>query len=138
MTTFRTARQIPSSPTKIFAAIADPTRLAKWWGPNGFTNKFEICEFKPGGRWIFTMISPDGKTYPNESIFTAIEPDREVVIQHAHPKFTLTIALESTPTGSKVTWEQVFEDDAVANALRHICEPANEQNLDRLTAELRA
>jgi hypothetical protein len=30
----------------------------------------------------------------------------------------------------------VFEDAAFAQAMKHILEPANEQNLDRLAAEL--
>jgi hypothetical protein len=46
--------------------------------------------------------------------------------------------LEGTSAGTLVTWEQVFDDPAVANAIRHIVEPANEQNLDRLTAEVQS
>jgi hypothetical protein len=33
---------------------------------------------------------------------------------------------------------QAFDDPAVATAFRHIIEPANEQNLDRLQAALAA
>ena len=46
-------------------AFSDPVRLARWWGPAGFTNTFTICEFKPGGQWSFTMHGPDGTNYPN-------------------------------------------------------------------------
>lgn len=34
----------------------------------------------------------------------------------------------------EVTWEQAFEDPAVAARLRHVAKPANEENLDRLAA----
>lgn len=136
---FKTTREIPAPPAHVFAAIADPARLARWWGPNGFTNRFEVFEFKPGGPWKFAMIGPDGRTYPNESVFTTIDWDRRVVIEHVSaPKFVLTIALEATATGTRVDWEQVFEDPEVAKAVRAIVEPANEQNLDRLTAELQS
>ncbi|MDE2593403.1 MAG: SRPBCC domain-containing protein [Burkholderiales bacterium] len=139
MSTFHTQRELPFAPAAVFAAIQDPTRLAKWWGPNGFTNVFDTFEFKPGGQWVFSMIGPDGKTYPNESVFQAIDPGRQVVIQHlVQPHFVLTISLHSSPTGTLVDWEQVFADAAVANAVRHIVEPANEQNLDRLTAALQS
>lgn len=138
MNAFKTSRELPAPPTKVFAAIQDPECLARWWGPNGFTNQFEIFEFKPGGKWVFTMIGPDGKTYANESHFGTIEQDRQVVIQHVSaPVFVLSISLESTPGGTLVHWEQVFNDPAVAKAVRHIVEPANEQNLDRLAAEIR-
>ena len=137
MNTFRTTREIPAAPAKVFAAIQDPARLAKWWGPNGFTNRFDLFEFKPGGKWVFVMIGPDGKVYGNESVFTAIERDHRVVIHHVcPPDFVLTISLQGTASGTLVTWEQVFADPAVANAVRPIVEPANEQNLDRLTAEV--
>lgn len=137
--TFHTQRELPFTPAAVFAAIQDPTRLARWWGPDGFTNVFDTFEFKPGGQWIFSMVGPDGKTYPNESTFTSITPDRQVVIQHVSPPhFVLTMTLHSRPTGTLVDWEQVFADAAVAHAVRHIVEPANEQNLDRLTAELQS
>jgi uncharacterized protein YndB with AHSA1/START domain len=50
MTTFTTTREIPASPAAVFAAFQDPARLARWWGPNGFTTTFETFEFRPGGR----------------------------------------------------------------------------------------
>jgi hypothetical protein len=79
------------------------------------------------------MIGPDGKTYPNEAVFLSIEPDRQVVIQHVcQPHFQLTITFEATAAGTLLHWEQIFEDDKIAEQVRHIVEPANEQNLDRL------
>ncbi|MHC5536822.1 SRPBCC domain-containing protein [Singulisphaera rosea] len=139
MTTFTTKREIFAKTSDIFAAIQDPDRLAKWWGPSGFTNTFETFEFQTGGRWDFTMHGPDGKNYPNESFFETIDLDRRVVIRHVSaPHFRLTITLDEQPEGTLLLWEQAFDDDSVANAIRHVVEPANEQNLDRLSAELEA
>jgi len=138
MTTFSTKREIPAGPAAVFAAFQDPERLARWWGPNGFTNSFEAFEFQPGGRWVFTMHGPDGKTYANESRFETIAPDARIVVRHVSPPlFRLTVTLQEQPAGTLVLWEQAFDDDAVANAIRHIVEPSNEQNLDRLSAEVR-
>jgi uncharacterized protein YndB with AHSA1/START domain len=137
MTTFNTSRQLQASPAAVFAAIADPARLATWWGPDGFTNRFEVFDFRPGGPWVFTMVGPDGKAYRNEAVFTAIEPDRQVVMTHvSQPHFVLTISLQGHAGGTLLNWSQAFADAAVAQAVRHIVEPSNEQNLDRLTAEL--
>lgn len=137
MSTFTSIRHLHADPAAVFAAIADPVRLARWWGPSGFVNRFAVFEFQPGGKWVFDMIGPDGKVYPNESVFACIEADRKVVIRHAcQPFFTLSITLESVPGGTRLHWEQVFDDAAVADAVRHIVVPANEQNLDRLSAEL--
>ena len=133
MSIFKTQRQLYATPAAVFAAIADPARLVIWWGPEGFTNQFETFEFKVGGRWVFTMVGPDGQSYPNESVFAAIVADSQVVIRHScQPFFTLTITLQANAEGTLVLWEQAFDDAAVAQAVRHIVEPANEQNLDRL------
>jgi uncharacterized protein YndB with AHSA1/START domain len=137
MTTFSTSRQLAAAPSAVFAAIADPERLARWWGPSGFSNRFEVFEFQPGGKWIFCMVGPDGKTYPNESVFSSIEADRQIVIRHVSPPhFQLAITLEPSSGGTLIRWEQTFADASIAQAIRHIVEPANEQNLDRLSTEL--
>ncbi len=139
MTTFQTSKDIAASPAAVFAAFADPQRLARWWGPDGFRNSFDFCDFRPGGAWQFTMHGPDGANYPNESVFFAIEANRRVVIDHVcQPLFRLTVDLEPSASGTLVHWTQVFEDAAVAAAVAHIVEPANAQNLARLAAEVAA
>lgn len=137
MTTFKTTRLFSAPAEAVFAAFESPSRLARWWGPDGFSNTFEVFEFKPGGLWRFTMHGPDGSNYPNESTFVSIEPAHEISLKHlSQPHFKLTITLASTASGTLVTWEQVFEDAAIAANIRHIVEPANEQNLDRWQAEV--
>ena len=135
--TFRTSRLLPFAPEAVFGAFSDADLLARWWGPSGFTNRFERFEFEPGGRWIFVMKSPNGSIHPNESTFREIIAPPRVVIEHlSTPRFILTVTLAPAEAGSRVEWEQEFESAAVAASLKHIVEPANEQNLDRLEAVL--
>ncbi|MFZ6770265.1 SRPBCC domain-containing protein [Undibacterium sp. Di26W] len=137
MTTFNTSREIPAGVEQVFAAISDPERLALWWGPAGFTNTFIACEFRTGGRWSFIMHGPDGKNYPNENVFTDIQAPVKLVVQHAsEPHFLLTINLAPSAAGTLVSWSQAFDDPDVARHIEHIVVPANEQNLDRLSAEV--
>ena len=134
---FRTDRVLPHAPTVVFAAFARRDLLARWWGPNGFTNTFDTFEFRPGGRWTFVMHGPDGSHYRNESVFLAVQAPSSVVVQHVSaPRFVLTVTLAPHDQGTSLTWVQVFEDASVAARVRHIVEPANEENLDRLTAVL--
>jgi uncharacterized protein YndB with AHSA1/START domain len=135
--TFRSQRVLPYPPTAIFEAFARPELLAKWWGPSGFTNTFEIFEFTPGGKWKFVMHGPDGGNYLNESVFRELDAPSKIVIEHnSAPHFVLTITLTAQQQGTAITWNQAFDDRATVDRLRHIIEPANEQNLDRLDAVL--
>lgn len=137
MHTFSTRRHLAAQPAAVFSAIRDGARLARWWGPQGFTNRFEVFEFREAGRWVFEMVGPDGTRYPNTSVFERIEPDRLVVVRHdCAPHFRLTLALEPMAGGTMLRWDQAFDDADVAAAVAHIVEPANEQNLDRLAGEL--
>jgi uncharacterized protein YndB with AHSA1/START domain len=139
MTTFQTTREIPASPADVFAAFAAPQRLAKWWGPAGFRNTFDVCDFRPGGAWEFTMHAPDGANYPNTSQFVEVDAPHKVVIDHTcAPFFRLTVEFAAHGNATRVSWLQVFEDPEVAAAVAHIVLPSNEQNLDRLTAEVAA
>ncbi len=137
MNTFKTSREIPAAPEEIFAAFSDPERLARWWGPAGFTNTFKLCEFKNGGRWSFTMHGPKAGHYQNESIFEEIEPPERITIYHlSEPKYRLKITLTPKGSGTTVSWEQTFESEDTARKVKHIVVPANEENLDRLTEEV--
>ena len=135
---FQTSREIAADTARVYAAFADSARLATWWGPAGFTNTFNFCDFRTGGTWTYVMHGPDGKDYENECVFDEIVPSGRIVIQHVSlPRYLLTIELEPTANGGTlVRWNQEFEKPKVAAAIAHIVEPANEQNLDRLTAEV--
>ncbi|MBE0456259.1 SRPBCC domain-containing protein [Pseudoalteromonas sp. KG3] len=134
----RTSRTLPFSAKKIYGAFASPDLLALWWGPEGFSNTFEIFEFTVGGRWKFVMHGPDGKNYLNESFFEELEPDSKIVIHHdCPPNFKLTVQLFPVSEGTHLTWEQVFDDLETAKAVKERAGSANKQNIDRLTHVLK-
>ncbi|MGZ5179273.1 MAG: SRPBCC domain-containing protein [Ramlibacter sp.] len=132
-------RRLAATPAQVFDAFREPQRLARWWGPAGFRNHFAVFEFRPGGRWRHEMEGPDGQRYPNEALFEALEPGSRVVVRHVSaPGFTLTVTLTPAGGGTDLEWRQVFDTAALRAQLQAVCEPANEQNLDRLQAELAA
>ena len=137
MSIFRTSRDLPVTPDSVFAVIEDPVRLARWWGPDGFTNTFHTFEFREGGSWQFTMHGPDGTDYPNQSEFLEIVPNSMVRIKHINlPHFELSISLEPCAIGTRISWFGVFENREFAENARQFLEAANEQNLNRLAHEV--
>ena len=119
----------------VFGAFADPARLARWWGPEGFTNTFQEFDLRPGGRWRLVMHGPDGRDYANESIFTEVAAPERVSLRHVSwPRFLLTITCEDKDGRTLVGWRQTFDAEADFQKIASVAVEANEQNLDRLAA----
>ncbi|MCF8159438.1 MAG: SRPBCC family protein [Polaromonas sp.] len=128
---------LDASTDQVFAAINDPERIARWWGPEGFTNTIHTFEFVEGGRWLLTMHGPDGKDYPNESRFARITPDKCVVIEHfSGHHFFLTLELDARGDSTLLKWQQTFDTREHYERIALFVAAANQQNLDRLSLEV--
>jgi uncharacterized protein YndB with AHSA1/START domain len=128
---------IAASPSAVFAAMSNPDRVARWWGPDGFSSTIHTFDFHPGGSWVLTMHAPDGTDYPNESRFARIVPDELWEIEHLNGHhFTLTLELNPSGEGTEVRWRQTFDTVAHYQGLATFVASANQQNLERLAAEV--
>ena len=135
--TLHTERLIKHSRERIAVAFSAPTQLARWWGPNGFTNTFHQFDFRTGGAWRFTMHGPDGKDYLNENVFAEVALPERIVVRHdSVPHFTLTVTLEARGDKTLLRWLQAFEDAETCAKVAKYAGNANEQVLDRLEAVL--
>ena len=132
------SRLITATPAQVFSAMSQPERVARWWGPDGFSSTIHQFDFRPGGDWRLTLHGPDGQDYPNHNRFARIEPDRLLVIDHpsADHHFVLTHELVPEAGGTRVHWCQTFDTAAHHAAIADFVATANEQNLDRLAAEV--
>lgn len=131
------SREIEASPSSIFAAFEDEARLARWWGPDGFTSTFQSFALEPGRMWTFVMHGPDGKNYKNQISVLEVVPSSKIVLHHVSgPRYLLTVTLESTSGGTTVGWNQEFENPDVGRRLAPILTSANEEVLTRLGAEV--
>jgi uncharacterized protein YndB with AHSA1/START domain len=130
---------IGAPPADVFAAMCAPNRIARWWGPAGFTSTIRVFDFRPGGDWVFTLHGPDGTDYPNENRFVRIERDRWFEIEHLSDDhhFVLTIELEAQGASTLVKWRQTFDTVEHYAKVLPVVSVANEQNLGRLGAEVR-
>jgi len=121
----------------VWRAFTDTDHLKHWWGPNGFTNTIYEFNFKVGGLWRFTMHGPDGRDYPNESRFVAIDWLSKIVLDHiCEPHFRMTIGFEDVGTKTKLSWHMHFDNAETFEAVKPMAVPGLEQNLNRLGAHL--
>lgn len=125
------------SPGTLFAAMSDPKCIARWWGPDGFTNTIHTYDFVPGGSWRLTMHGPDGTNYPTENRFVRLVKDQLFEIEHLNGHhFVLTLELQLHGEGTQVMWRQTFDTEEHYKQLAEFVAAANEQNLGRLAAEV--
>ena len=128
---------IAATPAQVFAAMSDPVRVARWWGPDGFANTIHRFDFRPGGTWLLTMHGPDGRDYPNESRFTRLASGELFEIEHlSDPHFILSIELRPSGLGTRVHWRQTFDTVKQYQRLAEFVAGANRQNLQRLALEV--
>ena len=131
------SRAFAVAPEALFAAWADPERLARWWGPAGFRNEFERFEPRPGGEWRFVMVGPAGDRHANVWRFLEVEPGRRVLACHdCEPYFTMEMRYSAEGAGSRLTWLARFDSADFLRKMRGFLAEKNEENFDRLEAEL--
>lgn len=135
-----TTRTFDAPRERVFRAFSDPVQLARWWGPNGFTDTVHEFDLRPGGVWRHTMHGPNGTDYHNESVFVeVVEPDR-VVFDHIEPihRFRMAMTFAEHAGKTTLTWRMVFDTVEECAKVKGFVIPANEQNFDRLAAHLAA
>jgi len=123
---------------RVFQAFADPNHLAEWWGPKDFTNAIHGFDFRPGGRWRLTMQAPNGTEFENESQFVEIVKAERIVFEHLEPvhHFVMTMTFADHDGKTQLTWRMVFDTAEEVARIKSFILVANEQNFDRLEAQL--
>lgn len=122
----RATRTFRAPPERVFDAWTDPAKLARWFGPDGFTTTTHEFDLRPGGAWRHTMRGPDGKEYPNHIVFVEVDRARKLVYDHVSPPpFRTTVTFEPEGTaaqrgadgpegspgaGTRMSFRMVFSD----------------------------
>jgi uncharacterized protein YndB with AHSA1/START domain len=132
-----TTRVFDAPRERVFRAWADPEHLVRWWGRKGFTSTFQDFDLRPGGVWRFVMHGPDGVDYKNKSVFVEIVRPERIVFQYVSgPAFLVTVTFGEQAGKTKVTFQMLFETAAACEKVKGVAVAGNEQNFDRLEAEL--
>jgi uncharacterized protein YndB with AHSA1/START domain len=100
----------------VWQAMTGPEHVVNWWGPRGFTDTVVKMDVRPGGTWEHVMHGPDGKDYPNQSIFQEVVKPERIVYAHSGRReggpgvnFVATWTFEALAADkTKVTIHMVF------------------------------
>jgi uncharacterized protein YndB with AHSA1/START domain len=69
----------------VWRAWTDPKRVARWWGPRGFTARIEQLDLRVGGAWRYVMLDSDGSEYPSVGEFLEISAPERLVTTDEFP-----------------------------------------------------
>ena len=91
----------------VWKAWTDSNYVMQWWGPKGFTSPFCQIDFRPGGKFLCCMKSPDGQEFWNAGEYHEIIPHEKIV----------SSMFFSDSKGNKVDPEHYgIEHEAIADA----------------------
>ncbi len=76
--TFVVERTYDASPARVFAAWAQPTAKARWFGPDDETDEYKL-DFQVGGREVNRGSGPDGQVYTYDARYQDIVPEQRIV-----------------------------------------------------------
>jgi uncharacterized protein YndB with AHSA1/START domain len=129
----------------VFKAWTDPSHVAQWWGPSGFTNPVCEMDVRVGGAIRIHMRAPNGAVYPMKGVFEEIdEPSRLVFIssaldEHGNSMFDVMTTVTFAEQNAKTTLTmqaRVMKATALAPQYLKGMEAGWSQSLDRLRAHL--
>ena len=63
----------------VWKAWTDPTMMAQWFGPRGFTSTVGELDVRVGGSLRIVMHGPDGNKYPMKGEFREVVPPERLV-----------------------------------------------------------
>ncbi len=123
---------------QVWEAWVDPEQVAQWWGPRGFTISTVRKEVRTGGDWLYTMLGPDGVTYPNHTQFLEVDPFRYLVYDHGGfedkpPMFRVKVSFHDLGDKTEMEMTMIFPTPEAADETRKFIKIAGgDSTWDRL------
>ncbi|MBN9425263.1 MAG: SRPBCC domain-containing protein [Burkholderiales bacterium] len=91
--------------------------LPQWWGPDGFSCRTKRIDLRAGGEWVFDMIAPDGKVFPNHHLYGEVQPEERIAYallwgENGPKHADAWVSFEDQNGATKVTLGMVFSTEA--------------------------
>jgi len=119
----RVTRAYDAPLAKVWKAWTVSDILDQWWGPKPWRAETKTLEFKPGGRWHYAMVGPNGEHHWSLVEFKSIDlqrsfradcvfcdengtPNNGMPVMHWYVEFS------PTPTGTRIDVALTFDKEA--------------------------
>jgi uncharacterized protein YndB with AHSA1/START domain len=74
--TVTVVREFAAAPGAVWAAWTTAELLDQWWAPKPFKARTKELDLKPGGRWMYAMVGPDGSEQWCRAIYSEVVPEQ--------------------------------------------------------------
>lgn len=112
--TLVTTMETDAMPEQIWGAWNDSAKIAKWWGPAGFTSTVAELDVRDGGAFRVVMHGPDGVDYANVYIFDKVNQPNQITYTNQGSKefglepFQSVMDIERVEDITKITLKMRF------------------------------
>jgi uncharacterized protein YndB with AHSA1/START domain len=136
-------RSVEAPRELVWRMWTEPQHIAKWWGPNGFTNTVHSMDVRPGGRWVYVMHGPDGTDYDNLILYREVVRPERLVYEHSGSeavddphRFHVVVTFKEKDGATEVVMHSTFPSvEARDHVIREFgALEGGKQTLDRFAA----
>jgi uncharacterized protein YndB with AHSA1/START domain len=112
-------RRLNAPPAKVYAAWTEPTKIARWFGPQGAETLRAETDVRVGGRFRVIFRGPDGEQHDVSGVYREVVPNEKLVFTWAwismpERESLVMVALkrDGDATVLTLTHEQFFDEAA--------------------------
>ena len=93
---------------KVYAALTDPEKIVRWWGPDTGPTVSATADVRPGGHFKVVFRTEDGREYTNYGVYREVVKDEKLVFTWHHPEAPerdslVTVLLKAVDGGTELT-----------------------------------
>ena len=124
------SRELNAPLAEVWRAYTEPEMLDQWWGPAPWRAETKTMDFRPGGHWLYAMVSPENQRHWARMDYISISHHRNFVITDAfcdedgqvNPALPISkgqVTFSASGSGTRVEFKMFYPTE---EALRKIIE----------------
>ncbi len=124
------SRELNAPLAEVWRAYTEPKLLDQWWSPAPWRAETKTMDFRPGGHWLYAMVSPENQRHWARMDYIAIIRHRHFelsdsfcdehgAVNSALPVSRGQMTFTATATGTRVEFKMIYPTE---EALQKIVE----------------